>query len=111
MSKRTWEAYHVGHPHRPRRQVLSGGEARKPPRHFTGHDVDETEEVAVGNEIFKFLSWNGRTLMMSGIGQLIRTGRNAARRTSGPMKRRYPEMAEGSKGVERDPFLQSKMRG
>ena len=45
---------------------------RKPPRHFTGHDVDETEEVAVGNEIFKFLSWNGRTLMMSGIGHLYK---------------------------------------
>ena len=48
---------------------------RKPPRHFTGHDLDETEEVAVGIEIFKWLSWNGRTLMMSGIDTLYKAWR------------------------------------
>jgi hypothetical protein len=48
---------------------------QKPPRHFTGHDIDETEEVAVGIEIFKWLSWNGRTLMMSGIDTLYKAWR------------------------------------
>ena len=42
----------------------------KPPRRLTGHDLDETEEIAVGIELFRWLSWNGRQLMTQRINKL-----------------------------------------
>ena len=49
--------------------------------------------------------------MMSGIGHLYKDWKKRGAPDERPnLNAVYPEMAEGSKGVERDPFLQSKMR-